>query len=86
MSKVTEGVSVSSPEDRQRKKNSIAYGVRLLVPVLAICKAEENRMGEQRWGEVSPSGLRAQGYCQKIKLLAWAPWLGAEVKVGPGPG
>lgn len=59
LSKDTEGVSVVSREgDRQRKKKSRANCVRLPVPVAAICEAGEKRMREQRWEEVSPSGLR----------------------------
>lgn len=78
MSKDTEGVSVVSREgDRQRKKKSRANCVRLPVPVAAICEAGEKRMPEQRWEEVSPSGLRVQG---------WTPQLGAEVDMGLGPG
>lgn len=48
LSKATEGVSVRSPGDSQGRKNSIAYCLRLLVPVVAIWEAEENRMWEQR--------------------------------------
>lgn len=73
------------PVQVTEEKNSVTYCLRLLVPVVAICETEENRMWEQRWGEVSPSGLRAQGHCPKINLLGWAPQLGAQVEVGLEP-
>ena len=48
LSKATEGVSVSGLVGRHGRKNRIAYCLRLLVLVAAICEAEENRMWKQR--------------------------------------
>lgn len=86
LSKAIKSISVSTWGDRHRQKNSIAYCLRLLVPGAAICKAEENRMWKQRWGEVSPRSLRTQAHHQKPRLLGWAPQLGAKVEVGMGSG